>query len=188
MLRPHGSPPASCARLQSRTDGKATAATILHALSAQRGVSALPWRLIERAISGALNSGFVRVLLGGVEWPCHPHEAGARELALPEVDRPTEGTGGSAKPAATGVGEKPERPVIHTIREAVLDSSEMAELVEATGDILVQRFHGTTPMGTRPISARRLSVGPQRYERFHGTTPIGDHPNMAQRLKIGPRS
>ena len=78
----------------------------------------------------------MRVLPGAVSWPCQPHEAGALELALPEVDRPTEGTGGSAKPAATDFGEKPQRQVIHTIREAVLDSSEMAELVDAMGDIL----------------------------------------------------
>jgi hypothetical protein len=38
---------------------------------------------------------------------------------------------------------------------------------------LVQRFHGTTPMGTRPISARRPTVGPQRYERFHGIDVLG---------------
>ena len=46
------------------TDSKATAASILHALSAQRSVPALPWRLIERAIGSALHSGFIRVLPG----------------------------------------------------------------------------------------------------------------------------
>ena len=40
---------------------------------------------------------------------------------------------------------------------------------------LVQRFHGTTPIGIRAISARRLTVGPQRYERFHGIDVLVPH-------------
>jgi two-component system, response regulator PdtaR len=49
---------------------------------------------------------------------------------------------------------------------------------------LVQRFHGTTPMGTRPISARRPTVGPQRYERFHGIDVLA----MVIQRAIGPQS
>ncbi len=129
------------------TDSKATAASILHALSAQRSVPALPWRLIERAIGSALHSGFIRVLPGAITWPCQPHEAGALELALPEVEKPAEGDGGTVKPHGPGFSDKPQLPMVHVIREAVLDSSEMAELVDAIGDILgaagslTLRFH-----------------------------------------------
>ena len=117
------------------TEGKATAASILHALSAQRGVPALPWRLIERAIGSALHSGFLRVLPGAVTWPCQPHEAGALELALPEVEKPAAG-GDGGKQSRIEFGEKTQRPIVHAIREAVLDSSDMAELADAMADIL----------------------------------------------------
>jgi hypothetical protein len=116
------------------TDSKATAASILDALSAQRGVPALPWRLIERAIGGALHSGFLRALPGAVTWPCQPHEAGALGLALPEVETPPVDDDG--KPKTPGLREKPQLPIVHAIREAVLDSNDMAELADAMADIL----------------------------------------------------
>jgi hypothetical protein len=54
---------------------------------------------------------------------------------LPEAAKPTsDGDGG--KPGTAGLGEKPQRPIVHVIREAVLDSSDMAELTDAMGDIL----------------------------------------------------
>jgi hypothetical protein len=34
-----------------------------------------------------MNSGFIRVLPGGVAWPCQPHEAAAVQIGLPEVTK-----------------------------------------------------------------------------------------------------
>lgn len=115
--------------------GKATAHSIEQAIAAQRGVVSLPWKLIESAISGALNSGFLRLVSGPVSWPCQAHEAVTVEFGLPEAV----GAGGISK------GTKPsefgeEAPVwAHpkaTFKSAVLDSSQMTELVEAMADVL----------------------------------------------------
>ena len=63
------------------------------------------------------------------------------------MEKPAEGDGGTVKPHGPGFSDKPQLPMVHVIREAVLDSSEMAELVDAIGDILgaagslTLRFH-----------------------------------------------
>jgi hypothetical protein len=113
------------------TGGKATAHSIEQAIAAQRGVTSMPWRLIDAAITGALNSGFLRLLPGAVSWPCQFHEAAAVELGLPEAIT----TGGSKSP---GMQEAhAASPYAHAgFRSAVLDSSQMTELVEAMGDVL----------------------------------------------------
>ncbi|MDB5610682.1 MAG: hypothetical protein JWP25_7582 [Bradyrhizobium sp.] len=111
--------------------GKATAHSIEQAVAAQRGVTSMPWKSVEAAITGALNSGFLRLLPGAVSWPCQFHEAAAVDLGLPE-----------ATPAAgnkkTGMQEPAAKPsYVHSgFRSAVLDSSQMTELVEAMGDVL----------------------------------------------------
>ena len=64
------------------TDGKASVHSIEQALAAQRGVISLPWKLVEAAITAAMNSGFIRVIPGGVAWPCQPHEATAVQIGL----------------------------------------------------------------------------------------------------------
>lgn len=113
------------------TGGKATAHSIEQAVAAQRGVTSMPWKLIEAAITGALNSGFLRLLPGAVSWPCQFHEATVVELGLPEATV----TGGSKPP---GIQEPPATsPYAHSgFRSGVLDSSQMTELVEAMGDVL----------------------------------------------------
>jgi hypothetical protein len=64
---------------------KATARSIEQAVAAQRGVTSLPWKLVETAITSAMNSGFLRLIPGAVPWPCRLHEAAAVEFSLPEV-------------------------------------------------------------------------------------------------------
>ena len=117
------------------SDGKATAHSIEQAVAAQRGVTSLPWKLVETAITAAMNSGFLRQIPGSVTWPCQPHEAAAVEFGVPEVTKAQGGPGGSKPP---GMAEAaPAAPWSKTrFREAVLDSSEMTELVEAMGDVL----------------------------------------------------
>src|SRR5215208_6772588 len=44
------------------TDGKTTVHSIEQAVAAQRGVVSLPWKLVEAAITGAMNSGFIRLM------------------------------------------------------------------------------------------------------------------------------
>lgn len=107
---------------------KATAHSIEQAVAAQRGVASLPWKLVETAITGAMNTGFLKLLPGAVSWPCQFHEAGAVEFVLPEATATGGGFGGIKKP---GLHESPA-----AFRSAVLDSSQMTELVEAMADVL----------------------------------------------------
>ncbi len=113
------------------TGGKATGHSIEQAVAAQRGVTSMPWKLVESAITGALNTGFLRLIPRAVSWPCQFHEAAAIEIGLPEATP----SGGSKPP---GVHELPTAwPKPETgFRSAVLDSSQMTELVEAMGDVL----------------------------------------------------
>ena len=112
--------------------GKASVHSIEQAIAAQRGVVSLPWKLVEAAITGAMNSGFIRVIPGGAAWPCQPHEAAAVQVGLPET------------PTAKGETKQQEFSEIQTpapkpetaFREAVLDSSQLTELVEGMGDVL----------------------------------------------------
>ena len=67
---------------------KATAHSIEQALASERGVASLPWKLVETAITAAMNSGFLRQIPGGVSWPCQPHEAAAIEFGVPEATGP----------------------------------------------------------------------------------------------------
>jgi Protein of unknown function (DUF499) len=106
---------------------KATAHSIEQAVAAQRGVPSLPWKLIETAINGAINSGFLRPLPGAVAWPCQLHEAAAVEFGLPALTTSVGGTGMNEPPAPKPRG---------VFRSAVLDSSQLTELVEAMGDVL----------------------------------------------------
>lgn len=114
---------------------KTTAHSIEQAVAAQRGVASLPWKLVESAITGALNSGFLRLMPGPVPWPCQPHEAAVVEFGLPEVTMTGDRSGGGK---ASGINEPPaDWPKPKAVfRAAVLDSSQMTELVEAMGDVL----------------------------------------------------
>ena len=114
------------------TDGKASVHSIEQAVAAQRGVVSLPWKLVESAITGAMNSGFIRLIPGGTAWPCQPHEAAAVEIGLPEVATPKDGT----KAQGFGEGQAPILKPKPMFREAVLDSSQLTELVEGMGDVL----------------------------------------------------
>ena len=110
---------------------KATAHSIGQAVAAQREVASLPWKLVESALTAAMNSGFLRLVPGAVGWPCQPHEAAAVEFGLPEVTQAQSGsTAGNGEPQA--VRSRPKS----MFREAVLDSSQMTELVEGMGDVL----------------------------------------------------
>jgi hypothetical protein len=81
-----------------------------------------------------MNSGFLRLIPGAVSWPCQFYEAAAVEIGLPEVTA----AGGSSSGSKTGMHEpsaaspKPQA----VFRSAVLDSSQMTELVEGMGDVL----------------------------------------------------
>jgi hypothetical protein len=114
------------------TDGKASVHSIEQAVAAQRGVVSLPWKLVEAAITGAMNSGFIRVIPGGVAWPCQPHEAAAVQIGLPEAPtaKGPQQPPGLAEPLTPG--PKPKA----AFREAILDSSQLTELVEGMGDVL----------------------------------------------------
>ena len=90
------------------TDGKASVHSIEQAVAAQRGVVSLPWKLVESAITGAMNSGFIRLIPGGTAWPCQPHEAAAVEIGLPEVATPKrDGTQGFGEGQAPILKPKP---------------------------------------------------------------------------------
>jgi hypothetical protein len=114
---------------------KATAHSIEQALASQRNVASLPWKLVETAITAAMNSGFLRQIPGSVSWPCQPHEAAAIEFGVPEA---TGGQGGTRGTKPPGLSEgTPTTPWTKMrFREAALDSSEMTELVESMGDVL----------------------------------------------------
>src|SRR5579859_6907115 len=111
--------------------GKATAHSIEQAVAAQRGVTSMPWKLVEAAITGALNSGFLRVFPGAVSWPCQFHEAASLELGLPEVTP----AGGQYAPVMQEAVPKSTYGQAG-FRSGVLDSSQLTELVEAMGDVL----------------------------------------------------
>lgn len=115
---------------------KATAHSIEQAVAAQRGVASLPWKLVESAMTGAMNSGFLRLIPGPVPWPCQPHEAAMVEFGLPEATMAGDGSGGgktSEMDESPAAWPKPKA----VFRAAVLDSSQMTELVEGMGDVLV---------------------------------------------------
>jgi hypothetical protein len=111
--------------------GKATAHSIEQAVAGQRGVTSMPWKLVEAAITGALNSGFLRVFPGAVSWPCQFHEAASLELGLPEVTP----AGGQYSPVMQEAVPKSTYGQAG-FRSGVLDSSQLTELVEAMGDVL----------------------------------------------------
>lgn len=114
------------------TDGKASVHSIEQAVAGQRGVVSLPWKLVEAAITGAVNYGFIRVVPGGVAWPCQPHEAAAVEIGLPEAPKAKGETKAKEFAEDQAPGPKPKA----AFREAVLDSSQLNELVEGMGDVL----------------------------------------------------
>jgi len=114
------------------TDGKASVHSIEQALAAQRGVISLPWKLVEAAITAAMNSGFIRVIPGGVAWPCQPHEAAAVQIGLPEAPKAK----GDTKKQEFAEDQVPGPKQKAAFREAILDSSQLTELVEGMGDVL----------------------------------------------------
>ena len=115
--------------------GRATAHSIEQAVAAQRGVVSLPWKLVEAAITGAMNSGFLRMILGPVGWPCQAHEAAAVEFGVPEAPS-VQGGAGSSSPSGFAEPHAPWPTLKPKFREAVLDSSQMTELAEELGDVL----------------------------------------------------
>jgi hypothetical protein len=114
---------------------KATAHSIEQAVAVQRGVASLPWKLVESAITGAMNSGFLRLMPGPVPWPCQPHEAAVVEFGLPDVTTTGDRPGGGKAPGINEPAADWPKPKA-VFRAAVLDSSQMTELVEAMGDVL----------------------------------------------------
>lgn len=114
---------------------KATAHSIEQASAAERGVASLPWKLVETAITAAMNSGFLRLIPGAVAWPCQPHEAAAVEFGVPEATKALSGSGGGAVFGMDAPQPAAPQPTAG-FRQAILDSSEMTELVEAIGDVL----------------------------------------------------
>jgi hypothetical protein len=114
------------------TDSKASVHSIKQAVATERNVVSLPWKLVEAAITGAMNSGFIRVLPGGVAWPCQPHEAAAVQIALPEAPKAK----GGSKQQEFSEDQAPSPKPKAAFREAVLDSSQLTELVEGMGDVL----------------------------------------------------
>lgn len=114
------------------SDGRASVHSIEQAIAAQRGVVSLPWKLVEAAISGAINSGFIRVVPGGTAWPCQPHEAPAVEIRMPEVSKAK----GETKPDGFQESQASSSKLKTAFREALLDSSQLTELVEGMGDVL----------------------------------------------------
>jgi len=116
------------------TAERTTALGLAQALAAQRDVAALPWKLVETGISGAINHGFLRPLPGPVMWPCQQGEAGSMALGLP--GNGAEPGGG---PKGPGLGQPPHQPsptATPSVWSAVLDSAQLADLTEAMGDIL----------------------------------------------------
>jgi hypothetical protein len=96
------------------TNGKASVHSIEQAVAVQRGVVSLPWKLIEAAITGAMNSGFIRFLPRGASWPCQPHSGCLKRKnknnSEAEAQEPSEDQAPWPKPKTS-------------FREAVLDSS-----------------------------------------------------------------
>lgn len=79
-----------------------------------------------------MNSGFIRVIPGGVAWPCQPHEAAAVQISLPAASKSK-----SEKKSGEFSEEQAPAPVSKAVfREAVLDSSRLTELVENMADVL----------------------------------------------------
>ena len=117
------------------SNGKASVYSIEQAVAAQRGVVSLPWKLVESAITGAMNSSFIRLIPGGTTWPCQPHEAAAVEIGMPEVPKAE----GEPKTQGFSEGQAPKPRLKSAFREAVLDSSQLTELVEGMGGSLPQR-------------------------------------------------
>jgi hypothetical protein len=140
------------------------------ALASLRAVTALPWKLIETAISGAMSSGFLSLIPGGVTWPCQSHEAGAAEFGIPESGKASPLPVGGGGGGGGGFGNGPQAILQpkRNFREAVLDSSQLADLVDKTEDIfgaagaLTVRFRVSVEFGdgenASPDVAAKLSA------------------------------
>jgi hypothetical protein len=152
------------------TAGKTNALAMGQALASQRAVTALPWKLIETAISGAMSSGFLSLIPGGVTWPCQSHEAGAAEFGIPESGKASPLPVGGGGGGGGGFGNGPQAILQpkRNFREAVLDSSQLADLVDKTEDIfgaagaLTVRFRVSVEFGdgenASPDVAAKLSA------------------------------
>jgi hypothetical protein len=114
------------------TGGKTSVHSIAQAVAAHRGVVSLPWKLVEAAITGAVNSGFISVIPGVVAWPCQPHEAVAVQIGLPAAPN----TKSETKSQEFSEDKAPWPRSKASFRTAVLDSSQLTELVEGMGDVL----------------------------------------------------
>jgi hypothetical protein len=79
-----------------------------------------------------MNSGFIRVIPGGVAWPCQPREAAAVQIGLPEAPK----FKGQSEPQESSGNQAPTPKPEAAFREGVLDSSQLTELVEGMGDVL----------------------------------------------------
>ena len=137
------------------TDGRASVHSIEQAVAAQRGVVSLPWRLVESAITSAMNSGFIRLIPGGTTWPCQPHEAAAVELGMPEVPK----VEGQTKSQGFPEDQTSKPKLKSAFREAVLDSSQLTELVEGMGDVLAAAGGGGIRRRRDHDSRRRSEAG-----------------------------
>lgn len=79
-----------------------------------------------------MTSNFIRLIPGAVTWPCQPHEAASIQIGVPEVQAAKSETKPSGFSDIHAPGPKPKA----SFREAVLDSSQLTELVEGMGDVL----------------------------------------------------
>jgi hypothetical protein len=79
-----------------------------------------------------MNSGFIRLIPGGTTWPCQPHEAAAVEIGMPEVPK----VEGEKKTQGFSDDQTSKPELKSAFREAVLDSSQLTELVEGMGEVI----------------------------------------------------
>ena len=79
-----------------------------------------------------MNSNFIQLIAGGATWPCQPHEAAAIQIGLPEAQTAKSDTKQPGFSERQTPGPKQKK----SLGEALLDSSQLTELVEGMGDVL----------------------------------------------------
>lgn len=103
-------------------EGLATAAAICNALAAMQG-KPLPWSLVARAVSGAIQAGMLERSPDSAPWPSDWAAAANVRLLIPKELPPP--------PLPTPLPPSPKK---HTA-EAVLEPAELQNLAEALGPI-----------------------------------------------------
>ncbi len=108
------------------TEGRASAQSFAAALAVSQGVSALPWPLVQSAITGAINASFLQVVPGGIGWPCSFADAGTIQFELPSA--------GGKKPKGQDDNRSPGPTA--AVWSGALDTNGLNDLVEALPDIV----------------------------------------------------